>query len=63
MAAGALALSPVLNRLLRKLKNTLRVSGDLVPAALYVVSLGVAFGFGLFAIAARELAMVALAMG
>mmetsp|Transcript_67416 Transcript_67416/g.185887 ORF Transcript_67416/g.185887 Transcript_67416/m.185887 type:complete len:214 (-) Transcript_67416:1441-2082(-) len=64
-AAGAVAFTPVVNRLLRWLKTRLAEVGlkaAWMPPLLYAASLAWVFGCALFAMAARELALVALAM-
>ena len=64
-AAGAVAFTPVVNRLLRWLKMRLAEIGlkaAWMPPLLYAASLAWVFGCALFAMAARELALVALAM-
>mmetsp|Transcript_4103 Transcript_4103/g.6703 ORF Transcript_4103/g.6703 Transcript_4103/m.6703 type:complete len:111 (-) Transcript_4103:94-426(-) len=64
-AAGAVALTPFVNRLLRFYKARLAFMGlkrAWMPPALYAASLAVGFGSALFCLGARELALVALTL-
>ena len=64
-AAGAVAFTPVVNRLLRWLKTRLADVGlkaAWMPPVLYAISLAWVFGCALFAMAAKELTLVALSI-
>ena len=64
-AAGAVALTPGVNRLLRFYKRRLagmNLTSAWLPPALYAISLAVGFGSAVFCIGARELALIALTL-